>query len=119
MDAHSRRRAEREVFCLPYRRGFYELVRDQPISSTSFCQRDDLRSLHRGLVPRPESVERDWIWLIRLGVLRREVDGQGLTERVRLTPMGRQLLAQWPGEFPRPTPLQHLQHWISRYRPRR
>ena len=30
--------------------------------------------------------------LIKIGVLRREVDGQGLTSKIRLTPLGRQML---------------------------
>ena len=118
-DQRSWKRAERAVCSLPYRREFYGLVSDQAISSTDFCQRDDLERLFRGRAAAPDSVENDWIWLIRLGVLRREVDGQGLTERVRLTPMGRQLLATWPTEIPTATPLQRLQHWVSRYRPRR
>jgi hypothetical protein len=66
----------------------------------------------------PDDTETLFIWLIRLGVLRREVDGQGLTERVRLTPMGRQLLAGWSQEIPRAGWKEQLRHAISRYRPR-
>lgn len=33
-------------------------------------------------------VEDELLWLIRVGVLRREVDGQGITNSFRLTPMG-------------------------------
>ena len=40
----------------------------------------------------PEALEDHLLWLISVGVLRREVDGQGLTSRFRLTPLGRQLL---------------------------
>ena len=43
-----------------------------------------------------ENLERDLLWLIAVGVLRREVDGQGLTSRFRLTPLGRDLLDQDP-----------------------
>ena len=118
-DQRSWIRAQRAVCSLPYRHDFYAMVSDQAISSADFCQRHDLACLFRGRAAEPDSVENDWIWLIRLGVLRREVDGQGLTERVRLTPMGRQLLATWPAEIPTATPLQRLQHWVSRYRPRR
>ncbi|MGY2767121.1 hypothetical protein ACVWXW_002538 [Thermostichus sp. MS-CIW-30] len=32
------------------------------------------------------------MWLIQVGLLRREVDGQGITDRYRLAPLGRQLL---------------------------
>ena len=37
-------------------------------------------------------IENEFIKLIKIGVLRREVDGQGLTSKVRITPIGRQVL---------------------------
>ena len=37
-------------------------------------------------------IENEFIRLIKIGVLRREVDGQGLTSKVRITPIGRQVL---------------------------
>ena len=37
-------------------------------------------------------IENEFLKLIKIGVLRREVDGQGLTSKVRLTPIGRQVL---------------------------
>jgi len=43
-----------------------------------------------------EQLETTFRWLIIIGVLRREVDGQGLTSKVRLTPLGRQIIQQQP-----------------------
>ena len=40
----------------------------------------------------PLFIENEFLRLIKIGVLRREVDGQGLTSRVRITPIGRQVL---------------------------
>ena len=37
-------------------------------------------------------IENEFIKLIKIGVLRREVDGQGLTSKVRITPIGRRVL---------------------------
>ena len=37
-------------------------------------------------------IENEFLNLIKIGVLRREVDGQGLTSKVRITPIGRQVL---------------------------
>ncbi len=37
-------------------------------------------------------IENEFLKLITIGVLRREVDGQGLTSKVRITPIGRQVL---------------------------
>jgi hypothetical protein len=62
--------------------------------------------------------EAHFVWLIRLGVLRREVDGQGLTERVRLTPMGRRLLEGIEGEIPRAGLRQRMLENLRRHRPR-
>lgn len=39
--------------------------------------------------------EAELDWLIRVGLLRREVDGQGLTDRYRLTPLGQQLIQRY------------------------
>lgn len=39
--------------------------------------------------------EGELLWLIQVGLLRREVDGQGLTDSFRLTPLGHQLVAKW------------------------
>ncbi|SBO44379.1 Npun_F0494 family protein [Cyanobium sp. NIES-981] len=116
-DARSWARASQALRCLPFRRGFYELVATSPLSSSAFCRLPQARELCR----RPmgaQRVEQHWIWLIRLGVLRREVDGQGLTERVRLTPMGRDLLHQWRGEIPAAPLLERIHHQLRRSRPR-
>tara|TARA_Y100001968_G_C18859512_1_gene481924 strand:+ start:13 stop:387 length:375 start_codon:yes stop_codon:yes gene_type:complete len=37
-------------------------------------------------------IETEFLKLIKIGVLRREVDGQGLTSKVRITPIGRQVI---------------------------
>ena len=37
-------------------------------------------------------IENEFLKLIKIGVLRREVDGQGLTSKVRITPIGRKVL---------------------------
>jgi hypothetical protein len=39
--------------------------------------------------------ENELLWLIQVGLLRREVDGQGLTDSFRVTPLGRQLIQDW------------------------
>ena len=36
-------------------------------------------------------IENEFLKLIKIGVLRREVDGQGLTSKVRITPTGRKV----------------------------
>ena len=50
-------------------------------------------------------IENEFLKLIKIGVLRREVDGQGLTSKVRITPIGRQVLENNPDLFNQKTTL--------------
>jgi hypothetical protein len=63
--------------------------------------------------------ENDLMWLIDVGVLRREVDGQGITDSFRLTPLGRQLLQEWQNNAAQwikaSTWCDHLSNIISRW----
>jgi hypothetical protein len=71
----------------------------------------------QGLTPSPISeltAETETMWLIQVGLLRREVDGQGLTDRFRLTPLGWSLLDQWQAD-PEAWEQQHpLEQWRNR-----
>jgi hypothetical protein len=110
-------RASSGIRCLPFRLAFYRLVGERAISSSELCNRAD--SPPRCFSPMgPDRIEGHFIWLICLGVPQREVDGQGHTERVRLTPMGRRWLLQWSEELPRVSLLEKTQHFCRRLRPR-
>jgi hypothetical protein len=120
MDANEQRalrRARHSLRCLPFRRAFYEQLDTQALSSASLCSSADWARLCLQRL-NPSRAEDHFIWLIQLGVLRREVDGQGLTERVRLTPLGREVLALWNVEIPAAGPLLRLRGWLRRHRPR-
>lgn len=110
-------RARQALRCLPFRLAFYQLLDGGAIGSGELVGRADWPSLRQRSLSSGE-VEDHFIWLIQLGVLRREVDGQGLTERVRLTPLGREVLASWRGEIPVAGPVQRFVHWLRRHRPR-
>ncbi|MBR8830462.1 MAG: hypothetical protein N5P05_000064 [Chroococcopsis gigantea SAG 12.99] len=62
--------------------------------------------------------ESNLLWLIKVGILRREVDGQGITDSFRLTPLGRILLDRWQGQIiPKPSLwekiINSLNRWLS------
>ena len=116
-DHRSLERAASALRCLPFRRAFYELLSGEAISSEELQRRDDQAQLSFAPLTS-DRAEDHFIWLIRVGLLRREVDGQGLTERVRLTPMGRELLSRWSGEIPRAAPLERIRHGLRRRWPR-
>ena len=80
--------------CLPFRHAFYAELEHEARSSTQLSNEQNWMAISRKPLS-PSRTEDDLIWLIQVGVLRREVDGQGLTERVRLTPMGRDLQFCW------------------------
>ena len=111
------RRARSALRCLPFRQAFFQQLAAQALGSNDLGHSAAATLWCFSPVGAYEA-EGLLIWLIQLGVLRREVDGQGLTERVRLTPMGRELLAQWPGEIPGASGLDRLLHGLRRHRPR-
>ncbi|EAQ68004.1 winged helix-turn-helix DNA-binding domain-containing protein [Synechococcus sp. RS9909] len=110
-------RARQAMACLPFTWRFYQVLEEEALSSTALLERSDRTQFCQQPLTASR-IEDDFIWLIQLGVLRREVDGQGLTERVRLTPMGRECLRCWTGAIPRASLPQRLHHWLRRYRPR-
>ena len=96
--------------CLPFRQAFYRHLESRALGSNDLARAPAAAGWCLSPVGANEA-EGHLIWLIQLGVLRREVDGQGLTERVRLTPLGRQMLARifgsalgWRPPWPRPCP---------------
>lgn len=93
-------RARRSMKCLPFRRLFYKEVGRNAMSSSDLVGRRDWELLV--FVPfGRERAEEHFNWMIKLGILRREVDGQGLTNKVLLTPLGSTALEKWEGEIPR------------------
>ena len=117
-ESRSLARAALSLRCLPFRRRFYEAVGEEPLSSTELAGSAEVLPPFTFLPLSSDRIEDHFLWLIRLGVLRREVDGQGLTERVRLTPMGRQVLRRWPGEIPRAGRRERILEALRRHRPR-
>ena len=117
VSARALKRARQAMRCLPFRRAFYDELEQAALSSTQLSNQQNWMAISRKPLSR-SSTEEDLIWLIQVGVLRREVDGQGLTERVRLTPMGRELLDHWSGEIPIADAFQVMHHWLRRHRPR-
>ncbi len=67
-------------------------------------------------------VENELMWLIKVGILRREVDGQGITDSFRLTPLGRMIIGNWQkdfGKIPSATWKDYLFNFLSYYFNRR
>jgi hypothetical protein len=107
-------RAVRSMSCLPFKKAFYKELDTVAISSNELCQlADQDRFLFHSL--SPDKAEDSFIWMIKLGILRREVDGQGLTSRVRLTPMGREVIQRINAEIPRASRKRRLVERVQRF----
>ncbi|WP_414153605.1 Npun_F0494 family protein [Prochlorococcus sp. MIT 1341] len=62
------------------------------------------------------AVERAFRWMIKIGIMRREVDGQGITSQIRITPLGRFLLERYPSlTAERASTLEFFCNWIRLY----
>ncbi|AIE75535.1 MULTISPECIES: Npun_F0494 family protein [unclassified Synechocystis] len=98
-------RAQRAWRCCPF---YLDLFRAMAQASVPLPTIAGQRGVDQGFCPQPlteNRVERELMWLIQVGLLRREVDGQGITDSFRLTPLAKQILNQYPGEqrsFPSP-----------------
>jgi hypothetical protein len=100
--ARTIQRADRALCCSPFRRELFLVMQHQsvPLSEIEGPSGMRLGYCKRSL---PELwVENQLLWLIQVGVLRREVDGQGITDSFRLTPLGRWMIDKYSddGKFP-------------------
>ncbi|ABX09167.1 Npun_F0494 family protein [Prochlorococcus marinus] len=90
-------RSTRAIKCLALNQNFYKDIDSNGLTAKEVLDMKEKylkTNLHR--FQSSEALEDTFRWLIILGVLRREVDGQGLTSKVRLTPLGRQILVKCP-----------------------
>ena len=101
--------------CLPFAEAVYRDLQEQGLDAGQLLNNPRLYQRKGSWYRNSDALENDLRWLICVGVLRREVDGQGLTSRFRLTPLGRQLLDDTPDLLHLPVSWNEwLQHWLRR-----
>ena len=106
IDNRSIRRAIRALRCLPFNSSFYFDAQNAGLSAEEVFNKIERYKLSGSKwFKYAHSVEDSFRWLIKIGVLRREVDGQGLTSKVRITPIGRQGLENSSDLFSQQTTL--------------
>jgi hypothetical protein len=112
------KRAERAIRCLPFQLPLWVAMRSQSVPLSAIAGQAGVEN-HYTKRPMSElAVENGLMWLIQVGILRREVDGQGITDSFRLTPLGRQLVEKWEaqgGILPPPSLLDRLYNAVSRW----
>lgn len=110
-------RATRALRCSPFGMPLWATMRRQSVDLGAIAQTGTFLQYTR----RPLSemaAESALTWLISVGVLRREVDGQGLTDSFRLTPLGHQIIEQWQAQdnvVPTPTYRDRIYNTLSRW----
>lgn len=111
-------RAERAIGCSPFQLKLFATMQVTRVELKSIAER---AGIENGYTRSPVSeliAENSLIWLIQVGLLRREVDGQGITDSFRLTPLGRQLVEKWQqaGEtVPSPTGCDRVKNALNRW----
>ena len=116
--ARSVKRAERAMSCLPFQLSLFAAMRTKSVPLQAIAGQEGVGN-HYTRRPMSElAVESGLMWLIQVGILRREVDGKGITDSFRLTPLGRLLVEKWEhqgGTLPSPSFLDRLYNALSRW----
>jgi hypothetical protein len=88
-------RAELALRCAPFQLSLFAKMRWESVSVPKLAGTLGINSGYTRRSLSELDVESATNWLIQVGMLRREVDGQGLTDSFRLTPLGLQLIEKW------------------------
>ena len=87
------RRAKEGIKNCPFKMIFFKNLLNSSLSAQNVLI-DKSKFMHEefSFINNSSFIENEFLRLIKIGVLRREVDGQGLTSKVRITPIGRKVL---------------------------
>ncbi|MEP0752142.1 hypothetical protein NDA03_07910 [Trichocoleus sp. Lan] len=99
-------RAERAMRCSPFLLPLFAAMRSTSVPLQAIAGASGVQHQYTRHPVRELGAESSLLWLIQVGILRREVDGQGITDSFRLTPLGRQLVEKWElqgGSWPTPS----------------
>ncbi|MBD2123155.1 Npun_F0494 family protein [Trichocoleus sp. FACHB-262] len=112
------KRAKQAMRCAPFRGYLFVTMHQQSVSLQAIAGSTGVQQQYTRQPLSELKAESALLWLIQVGVLRREVDGQGLTDSFRLTPLGRQIVEQWQlqgGNWPSATLWDHLYNALNRW----
>ncbi|MFM7887439.1 MAG: Npun_F0494 family protein [Pseudanabaena sp.] len=112
-EAHILQRAEIALRCAPFTVKLLADMATQGIHLRAIAGNEGIENQYLTRASNLIITENALLWLIQVGILRREVDGQGITDSFRLTPMGHLLLDKWQQQsrFPCATISDHLQNF--------
>ena len=100
------RRAKKGIISCPFNLFLFQSLLDESLSAENvFINKSKYLNQEFMYIRSSLFIENEFLRLIKIGVLRREVDGQGLTSKVRITPIGRQVLESSSDLFNKKTSL--------------
>ena len=111
-------RAERALRCAPFHLALFAKMRWESVSVPKLAGDLGLKAGYTRYLLSELGVESATNWLIKVGMLRREVDGQGLTDSFRLTPLGLELIEKWEaagGVLPKAGVFDRFGNWRARW----
>ena len=111
-------RAELALRCAPFHLALFAKMRWESVSVPKLAGDLGIKSGYTRYPLSELSVETATGWLIQVGMLRREVDGQGLTDSFRLTPLGLELIEKYEaagGILPPVNAIDRLNNWRARW----
>ncbi len=111
-------RAELALRCAPFHLALFAKMRWESVSVPKLAGDFGIASGYTRYPLSELRVEADTNWLIQVGMLRREVDGQGLTDSFRLTPLGLKLVEKWEttgGILTPASTLDRTLNWATRW----
>ncbi|NJK40614.1 MAG: hypothetical protein HC934_03175 [Acaryochloridaceae cyanobacterium SU_2_1] len=111
-------RAVRAISCSPFQLCLFTKMCTQSVALQEIAGQAGRAAGFTQIIISERHTESAIAWLIQVGLLRREVDGQGLTDSFRLTPLGRQLIDQWQHQgrpLPQPSWRDRIQNLYQRW----
>lgn len=108
-------RAKRALTCSPFHLHLFETMRSTSVSLKAVTGDAGIQNRYTKRFVYELAAENALTWLIQVGVLRREVDGQGITDRFCLTPLGRQLVEYYQDALGNASWLDHFYNALIRW----
>lgn len=111
------KRAARALSCSGFKLALFIAMQNQSIPLQTIAYEQGITQNYTDKAISENQVESYLVWLINVGLLRREVDGQGLTDSFRLTPLGRYIISQWEaqGKIPQASWQDRISNWVNRW----
>ena len=111
------KRGEKALVCSDFKLKLFQTMINTSVDLKDIALNRGLERSYTIKAISENKVEQELMWLIKVGILRREVDGQGITDSFRLTPLGRTIIKDWEqniGQIPSATWQDQLGNFFSR-----